>query len=449
MDRNNTAKHSVIDALDKTRQEHPHPPPADHTPLSHVRKDITDETIEQSEAIHIPTPNNTASSPADKERLIGLSTTATLPSTTWEPLSYKSSNKLSSSAPTTISQHGHDKPSVLPEIMPGFKDRMADIHQATVKSVSDVTSTSSDDESDSNGTEKQQQQQHLEGKSHMWTGGTMFPVMPSGLKNPFNSSGSVSQSHGHTRSPSEEATHKLARNSILYESADLDESTTSLSDDSPSTATTTTTVTNMTTSANPPEKKPSSTLVQGGRGGRRWSHELSPEKAGLVGSVLEVAGLIKDVVLDKIQQQPPTSHDHRPTVSTNNKQVAAGVAFGGAEESGDQTILLDGLLNHGEQQRQKYDAERAAALDAAASTAPTPTTATEELLKAAPDAGKAHHKSIFHLAANPETKKSLLLEHPEALGYHGPGVKEQSIEDSTLAALGSQHRGQDVSKSGR
>ena len=471
----------MIDELDKTRQEHPHPPTSDNTPLSRVAsKDVTDEILEQSEAVHIPNDdlnnnnknsnnsnNNISATGTDKDqkdRMIGLSTSATLPSSTWQPLASKSSNQLPSSA--VLPGHGgqgygaqdlHDKPSVLPEILPGFKDRMADIHHATLKSVSDVTSSSSSHGSSAGAGGE-------EGGN--WTGGTMFPAMtPSsgggggGLMNPF-SSGSVSQHHQQRHgSAEEEANRKIARSSILYESADLEESTSSLTDDdlhphhshSSAAAATHDPIGGTSTS---------STLVQGGQGGRRWSHELSPEKAGLVGSVLSVAGLVKDVVLDKIQPRPPTSssttagaHHRHPLTTDEKKQVAAGVAFGGSEETGDQTILLDGLLHH----QQQHEAERAAA----ASTATEGTGAgvdAEELLKAAPGAGKEHHKSIFHLAANPETKKSLLLDHPESLGYHaitGAGAKDQqSIGDPSLAAaLGAQHQrsasGQDLSKTSR
>ncbi|KAG0289867.1 hypothetical protein BGZ96_006652 [Linnemannia gamsii] len=484
-------RRSVIDALDKTRQEHPHPTPPTTTanaplPLSRVAsKDVTDEILEQSEAVHLP--KDESEKEENKEKLTSHSTTATHPgtTTTWQPLASKSSNQLPSSSVTTGHGYGaqdlHDKPSVLPEILPGFKDRMADIHHATLKSVSDVTPSHGPSSGEEGG---------------KWTSGTMFPAMtPStagGFQNPFNT-GSVShqQQHGynHTGSAEEEATRKIARSSILYESADLEESTTSLSDNDPHQShppSTTTTVydpiggTSTTTAATMYDPiggtsttaaatmydpiggtstTTSSTLVQGGQGGRRWSHELSPEKAGLVGSVLSVAGLVKDVVLDKIQQRPPASstartHQQNPLTEADEKQVAAGVAFGGSEESGDQTILLDGLLHH----RQQHEAERAAA--AAVTTASnTPGVEAEELLKAAPAAGKEHQKSIFHLAANPETRKSMLLDHPESLGYHGTGgvgaKDQQSMGDSTslAAALGVQHQrsagAQDLSKTSR
>lgn len=469
----------MIDELDKTRQEHPHPQSSDNTPLSKVAsKDVTDEILEQSEAVHIPSDdlnsnnknsnisNSATSTDKDqKDRIIGLSTSATQPSSTWQPLASKSSNQLPSSA--VLPGHGgqgygaqdhHDKPSVLPEILPGFKDRMADIHHATLKSVSDVTSSSSSSHGSSVGAGGEE--------GGKWTGGTMFPaMMPTssggggggGFKNPFNS-GSVSQHHQQRHgSAEEEANRKIARSSILYESADLEESTSSLTDDDPrphynhssAAATTHDPIGGTSTS---------STLVQGGQGGRRWSHELSPEKAGLVGSVLSVAGLVKDVVLDKIQQRPPTSTSStvagaHPLTADEKKQIAAGVAFGGSEESGDQNILLDGLLHHHEH----HEAERAAAASAATGGEGIGV-AAEELLKAAPGAGKEHQKSIFHLAANPETKKSLLLDHPESLGYHavtGTGVKDQQlIGDSSLATtLGAQHQrssgGQDLSKTSR
>ncbi|KAF8949208.1 hypothetical protein BGZ47_008987 [Haplosporangium gracile] len=485
-------RHSVIDELDKTRQEHPAPHPhltSDNAPLSRVAsKDVTDEILEQSEAVHIPkddisnnnnsnnnnnnSNNNsngnsnsaTGADKSQKDKVIGLSTTATIPNATWQPLASKSSNQLPTSSVTTGQGYGaqdhHDKPSVLPEILPGFKDRMADIHHATLKSVSDVTSPSSSHGSSSDtGREGE-----VGGK---WTGGTMFPaMMPSsgggGHKNPF-SSGSVSeQQHGqqkHAGSAEEEANRKIARSSILYESADLEESTSSLTDDDHHHHRSHSSTSNTT---HDPIGGTSSTLVQGGQGGRRWSHELSPEKAGLVGSVLSVAGLVKDVVLDKIQQRPPSSstmiagahqHHHHP-LTADEKQVAAAAAFGGSEESGDQTILIDGLLHH----HQNHEAERAAAAATAASTmAPESAGAgAEELLKAAPGAAKEHQKSTFHLAADPETKKSLLLNHPKTLGYHAAaGTKDQqSIGDLTLGtALGAQHQrsasGRDLSKTSR
>ncbi|KAF9903499.1 hypothetical protein EC991_003782 [Linnemannia zychae] len=465
MSSNNNNQHPVIDALDKTRQEHPHSHPApSHNPSaplsSQIDKDVTDDILEQSEAVHIPKDHDdhADNKEKEKEKLIGLSTTATLPASTWQPLASKSSNQLSASSAIPGGQAGHlahgygaqdlhDKPSVLPEILPGFKDRMADIHHATLKSVADVKT----------GGEK--------GENGKWTGGTMFPAMTGGFKNPFSGSatsgtGSVSHQHVGSTTATEDANHRIARNSILYESSDLEESTTKLTDDDDNSHHTTTGE-----ASGAGGRRPSSTLVQGGQGGRRWSHELSPEKAGLVGSVLSVAGLVKDVVLDKIQQHPPTPSStstlgHRHS-TTEEKKLAAGAAFGGSEESGDQTILLDGLLHH----RQQYDAERAAAaaseldvISGVATTSPSSVSSArgveaEQVLRAAPSAGQEHHKSIFHLAANPEIKKSLLLDHPEALGYHGV-TKELQQEDSGLAALGAQHQrnaasGQDVSKTSR
>ncbi|KAG0315455.1 hypothetical protein BGZ97_008216 [Linnemannia gamsii] len=419
-------RRSVIDALDKTRQEHPHPTTpstttAANAPLFRVAsRDVTDEILEQSEAVHLPKDEAERKKEEEEEeeeermeKLMGLtSTAATHPGTTttsWQPFASKSSNQLPSPSVTTDHGYGaqdlHDKPSVLPEILPGFKDRMADIHHATLKSVSDVTPSHGSSSGEEGG---------------KWMGGTMFPAMtPStvagGFKNPFNT-GSVShqqqqqQQHGqnHTGSAEEEANRKIARSSILYESADLEESTTSLSDDNDPRNHNNN---NNSNNNHPQRHSPSdqiggasttttsSTLVQGGQGGRRWSHELSPEKAGLVGSVLSVAGLVKDVVLDKIQQRPPTSSTGRTyqqhhLTEADGKQIAAGVAFGGSEESGDQTILLDGLLHH----HQNHEAERAAA--AAAASTKTGGGA-EELLKAAPAAGKEHQKSVFHLAARP------------------------------------------------
>ncbi|KAG0253904.1 hypothetical protein BGZ95_006178 [Linnemannia exigua] len=480
MDSNKT-QHTVIDALDKTRQEHPHHSHQSNNPtgpLSHaVGNDVTDEILEQSEAVHIPKDdgtnnnnNNNSSSnnnysvdnKDNKDKLIGLSTTATLPSSTWQPLASKSTNQLPA-ANVLASVHGygaqdhHDKPSVLPEILPGFKDRMADIHHATLKSVADVNPSSGAGAAG--------------GEGGRWTGGTMFPAMTTGFKNPFGGGGSVSQQHNQQQqhvgsaTATEDANRRMARSSILYESSDLEESTTKLTDDDDDDKDHNSYQRSSTSTAGAGERRPSSTLVQGGQGGRRWSHELSPEKAGL------------DVVLDKIQQHPPatpaSTHVHHPhRLTAEEKQLAAGAAFGGSEESGDQNILLDGLLH----QRQQHDAERSAAstLDVISGVAIPTTTATaatptstrgveaEQVLKAAPSVGQEHQKSIFHLAGNPETKKSLLLNHPESLGYHNvtkdqQQQQQQGMEDSTLAGLaglGAQHQrnaasGQDVSKTRR
>lgn len=64
---------------------------------------------------------------------------------TWQSFASMSSNQLPSgtildSMDGTAGlqhEHEHDKPSVLPEILPGFKGRMADIHHATLKSVTE------------------------------------------------------------------------------------------------------------------------------------------------------------------------------------------------------------------------------------------------------------------------------------------------------------------------
>ncbi|KAF9085742.1 hypothetical protein BGX23_009419, partial [Mortierella sp. AD031] len=324
-------KHPVIDALDKTRQDHheepfpnphphPHPTSAGHQPLSQVGKDVVDEILEQSEAVHIPSTSTPASAEAptlttsaaaggaggdrgeSKDHLAGLSTTATLPSTTWQPLASMSSNQLpSSTIVSSIHGHGHgdrhyevehhDKPSVLPEILPGFKDRLADIHHATLKSVSDVTPSSSHGATGSGG--------NADGAGEaaggaQWTGGTMFPAMTTnttGFKNPFDDGrgrlASQHQQQHHRRSSSEDANHKIARSSILYESSDLTESTSKLTDDDDHDSNNVTyhhTTTNIPASTTTGGGGGSRTLVQGGQGGRRWSHELSPEKAGLVGS---------------------------------------------------------------------------------------------------------------------------------------------------------------------
>lgn len=194
------------------------------------------------------------------------------------------------------------------------------------------------------------------------------------------------------------------------------------------------------------DNTPSKTLVQGGQGGRRWSHELSPEKAGLVGSVLEVAGLLKDVVLDTIQQHPPSSASSSSTtappsssrprlgLTPEEKLEAAKVAFGGgSEEAGDQTIYLDGLEEH----LRHENAKRSTAEAAAASPATTSLEA-RDLLVSAHDVAQEHHRSIFHLAANPEVRKSMLLDHPESLGYHARDPTLAPFEESALPTA--QHR---------
>ncbi|KAF9951247.1 hypothetical protein BGZ70_001073, partial [Mortierella alpina] len=236
----------------------------------------------------------------------------------------------------------------------------------------------------------------------------------------------------------------LSKSSILYESSDLAESTTRLTDDdyvSPNAA-------GAGTSPVPPSK----TMVQGGQGGRRWSHELSPEKAGLVGSVIEAAGLIKDVVMDKIEASDiHLRRNNHHTLSPEEREEAARVAFGGSEETGDQTVYLEKLQEH--LRRETAEKARAAAAASSGDGSPTAktgastTTTTADVLGSAPHVGEEHRKSIFHLAANPEVKKSLLLEHPEALGYHARDPTLAPLEESTLAA---QHRlAQDVSKSRR
>ncbi|KAF9577826.1 hypothetical protein BGW38_006719, partial [Lunasporangiospora selenospora] len=189
----------------------------------------------------------------------------------------------------------------------------------------------------------------------------------------------------------------------------------------------------------------SKTLVTGGTGDRRWSHELSPEKAGLVGSLLETAGLFKDVVLDKFQAVQAGSNSHT-ILSTEEKQEAARLAFGGSEESGDQNIYLEGLEKHLQREQQ-------AAAKAANAVAANATTSgqrpkgdstinsdgaglqAKDVLGSAPAAGWEHQRSLFHLAANPESRKSMLLDHPESLGYHArdPTLNEDSV-------LATQHR---------
>ncbi|KAI7818781.1 hypothetical protein BC939DRAFT_278210 [Gamsiella multidivaricata] len=81
-------------------------------------------------------------------------TTATQADRSWQSLASMSSNQLPSKAIMDSMERGgagtgagheyeHDKPSVLPEILPGFKGRMADIHHATFKSVAEGSHPSS------------------------------------------------------------------------------------------------------------------------------------------------------------------------------------------------------------------------------------------------------------------------------------------------------------------
>ncbi|KAG0251355.1 hypothetical protein DFQ27_008824, partial [Actinomortierella ambigua] len=212
-------------------------------------------------------------------------------------------------------QHEHDKPSVLPKILPGLQERLADVHQASLRSVANVPTTNGNGGASSNAASAGG---HSPAVSATWTGGTMFPVSPPAM--------GISLSHDPTaaslgRHPA--ATHHLAKSSILYESADVP----LLSEEGGGTGTG-----DQGFWSRPPQQQQlhhqlllqqqllqqqqqlqqqlqqsSNTLVQGGSGGRRWSHELSPEKAGLVGSVLEAAGLIKDVVLDKVTHHGPGS----------------------------------------------------------------------------------------------------------------------------------------------
>ncbi|KAG9326363.1 hypothetical protein KVV02_003714 [Mortierella alpina] len=407
-----------------------------------------------------------------------LSTTATLPSATWQPLASKSSNQLPSktivdtaysnnnaaTSAAMMHESEHDRPSVLPEIVPGFRGRFADIHHATLNSVKGATggaagstdNLSTGGNGHDNGVRQrdqyqQQQQQHQTSENKVqgsqWTGGTMFPTMPGfnpfGYNNNNSSNKAPTSSHQRRLSAAEEAHRKLSKSSILYESSDLAESTTQLTDDDsvgPSLA-----------GAGASSVPPSKTMVQGGQGGRRWSHELSPEKAGLVGSMMEAAGLIKDVVMDKIESSDiHLRRNNHHTLSPEERQEAARVAFGGSEETGDQTIYLEKLQDH--LRRETADKARAAAAGGGSPTATTATTTTADILGSAPHAGEEHHKSIFHLAANPEVKKSLLLDHPESLGYHARDPTLAPFEESTLAA---QHRmaanssPQDVSKTRR
>ncbi|CAO3572707.1 unnamed protein product [Mortierella alpina] len=555
-------QHPVIDTLEQTRlQQHEGPFPHPHVvqsstasvhPLGHVGADVTDQILQQAEAVPLaPGSHSThagsgaetgdgaapeadhrgnASAPlkpmspgkaqksnpsadtTDKDQHSSLSssssfstplqqqqqhhsmdtparrlsTTATLPSATWQPLASKSSNQLpsktivdtaySNNEAAMMHEYEHDRPSVLPDIVPGLKGRFADIHHATLNSVKGgatggAAGFKDDQPAGGNGhgtgahprDQQLQQQQNQTGENKVqgsqWTGGTMFPVMPG--FNPFSHNNSssnsnnnnnkmASPSHQRRLSAAEEAHRKLSKSSILYESSDLAESTTQLTDDDyvgPNTA-----------GAGASSVPPSKTMVQGGQGGRRWSHELSPEKAGLVGAVIEAAGLIKDVVMDKIEASDiHLRRNNQHTLNPEEHEEAARVAFGGSEETGDHIIYLEKLQDH--LRRETAEKARAAAAAAAAAagggggdgsataTTEATTATTADLLQSAPHAGEEHRKSIFHLAANPEVKKSLLLEHPEALGYHAHDPTLAPLEESTLAA---QHRlAQDVSKSRR
>ncbi|KAF9969295.1 hypothetical protein BGZ73_008395 [Actinomortierella ambigua] len=346
-------------------------------------------------------------------------------------------------------QHAHEKPSVLPKILPGLQERLADVHQASLKSVASVPTASDNGASVATG--------NGHSPAAAWTGGTMFPVSP------------VMGGASHGRH------HHLAKNSILYESADvplLGEE----NDQGPWTMTPQQQQLLqqqlMQQQQQQQHQHSSNTLVQGGSGNRRWSHELSPEKAGLVGSVLEAAGLIKDVVLDKVIHHGPgstieSSEDSNilfsggePMVvpaaadkaNSNNgssahklteqdRQAAARAAFGGgSDEMGDQNVYYSGLKT----------TEAAPASPNTTTTTTTTTTATtappgygvQDLLASAPQAGQAHHKSMFVLheaASNPEVYKGLLLHHPEKLGYHSHDpdwVGPVATEDPVLARLG-------------
>ncbi|KAI1299832.1 hypothetical protein EDD11_006368 [Mortierella claussenii] len=372
-------QHPVIDTLEKTRLDH-HEEPFPHSthqphphyphPLDRVTNtDVVDQVLQQSSAIHVP-----ESSHMD-DISVGVGAGPRRTSESWQSLASKSSNQLPSK--TIVNQmsgsevgeghegqqqqqydheHEHDKPSVLPEILPGFKNRMADIHH----SVSDGQHpppphhdmTEKEKQDHAAGGEGSDDHGKVESK---WTGGTMFP----GLKAPFsgnsnhsdNSNSNTNKDHDqhsphHRRTASEEANRKLAKSSILYESSDLEESTTKLTDDNDEHLTPTQ-LQQLRLQRQQHDTVPSKTLVQGGQGGRRWSHELSPEKAGLVGSVIQTAGLIKDMVLDKIQQHPKSpSHSRDEPLSAEEKVAAAKIAFGGAEETGDHSIYLEGLDDH-------------------------------------------------------------------------------------------------------
>ncbi|KAG0016537.1 hypothetical protein BGZ80_009154 [Entomortierella chlamydospora] len=339
--------HPVIDSLEKTRSDHreePFPRPSQTirrhstSSLDHMGSDVVDQILQQAEAIPLPLESRSASSTSHS--MEGARPTSPL-SGSWQSLASRSTNQLPSktivdstngSGSGAAHEYEHEKHSVLPEILPGFKDRMADIHHATYKSISDNNSDSSDNNI-------------IKGRS---------------------------------RSASQGSNRRLPKSSILYESAGPTDPAAKVPE-----------------MVDQPPANPSKTLIQGGQGGRRCS---SPSHHGL---------------------------------SPEEKLEAAKVAFGGSEESGDQTVYLEGLQDHLRHEK----AERAAA--EAASLATTATT-TNSILGSAPDVAQEHHKSIFHLAANPETKKSMLLEHPESLGYHARDPNHAPFEESNQ--LAPQHR---------
>ncbi|KAF9110403.1 hypothetical protein BGX27_006387 [Mortierella sp. AM989] len=402
-------QHTVADGLEKARLDN-HEEPFPHKPqtirrssasgLDRVGSDLVDQILQQAEVNPIPVKSRSASSPTSpsqaKKSILQLQRDI---GAIWEPLASRSSNQLppkttvdSITGPSSVTHESeHEKHSVLPGILPGFKDRMADIHHATYKSISDGSKPhNSDDNSDK--------------KSHR-------------------------------RSVSQDPYRRLPRSSILYESADPTEPAPAELPES-----------------NQASANVSKTLIQGGRGGRRWSHEISPEKAGFVGAVLETAGLLKDVVLDRIQQHPPSgsssSIGSHHDLSTEEKLEAAKAAFGGSEEAGDHTVYLEDIQDHLRHEQ--------AAQAAAIATSPSATTATtaKSVIHSAPNVAQEHHKSIFHLAANPETRKSMLLEHPELLGYHARDPNHAPFEESNH--LAPQHRlagdnvgQQDISKMSR
>lgn len=488
--------HPVIDSLHETRHDHHQQPYPNATPLS---GDVTDEVLEEAGVVplnddkdntkhrrrssfsipssHSTHEGNTKNKPMGSPPLpmaspppLGLSTTATAPASGWQSLAAKSSNQLSpSSSCATSQQHElHDKPSVLPEILPGFKGRMADIHHATVSSVSGGNTVSSSPSASSSSFVGHEQKGSsvsaapadegsrrksstgLEGGTY-WTAGTMFPAMMPGFKSPYakdeKSQHNQDQQQQQQKQHDDEAHRKLSKSSILYESSNPDDVSEAHLDQHISAP-----------SSSYHTSATSSTTVQGGQGGRHWSHELSPEKAGLVGSVLEVAGLLKDVVLDKIQHHPPSattkgSTTHKTlSLSEEDKEEAARLAFGGAEETGDQALYIEGLQErygrHGQQKHQQKGNTTATATSSS-TAATTTTTTSQDVLGSAPSAAREHHKSAFHLAGNPETMKSLQLDHPEQLGYHARDPTLTTTEESPLALQHRHGSGADLSKATR
>jgi len=187
--RNHT--YPVLDTLEKTRLEHDATllhsdriSPTTTHPLNHIGTSVADHILQQVEAktsdttvvnspheqqqqqdhagrsnpmLNTPVKDNhglPSSSHSYSSNGVSLSQSppksgeegpiipSRAPGSSWQSLASMSSNQLPSETvldPMNEHEHEHEKPSVLPEIFPGFKGRMADIHHATLKSVTDGT----------------------------------------------------------------------------------------------------------------------------------------------------------------------------------------------------------------------------------------------------------------------------------------------------------------------